>query len=341
MTDPLNAHLGSTVAVIVARDGQLPGGAREATAEAGGRAVVVGTGAQAAAMKLDTAVQTWWAPTGTGPGTLAAGLSTLLRRVGLVVLPASADGRDLAPRLAAELGRPLLAGCVRVALESRGASFPGVTPGTVPLVRAGLARLDDRLDIAVRVRAPAVATLLIGVRAAEPVPDRQEPQRLDLPLPDGVPDPEVLDVLRPPPQALELAEAERIVGAGAGLIPPGTDDATARAAFDLTGRVAARFAASAGATRVLTDAGWAPHERQIGTTGVFVRPELYLALGISGATQHTGGLGEPRHVISVNADPACPMTAMADLGLVTDAPALLAELARRLGIDVGSEVAGG
>ena len=57
-----------------------------------------------------------------------------------------------------------------------------------------------------------------------------------------------------------------------------------------------------------------------------------MAFGISGATQHVGGLGSPRHIVSVNTDGACPMTAMADLGLVTDAWALLVELARRFGV---------
>ena len=92
------------------------------------------------------------------------------------------------------------------------------------------------------------------------------------------------------------------------------------------------MAASAGATRVVTDAGWMSYDRQIGTTGVAVSPELYVAFGISGAAQHVGGLGAPEHVVSVNTDPSCPMTLMADLGIVADAPAVLAELAERLGV---------
>ena len=88
-----------------------------------------------------------------------------------------------------------------------------------------------------------------------------------------------------------------------------------------------------------TDAGWIGYERQIGTTGVAIDPELYVAFGISGASQHVGGLGAPRHVVSVNTDQSSPMTAMADLGLVTDAGALLRELARRLGVEIPAEVA--
>ena len=96
--------------------------------------------------------------------------------------------------------------------------------------------------------------------------------------------------------------------------------------------VGAALGASAGATRVVTDAGWMSYDRQIGTTGVSVNPELYIAFGISGAAQHVGGLGAPEHVVSVNTDPSCPMTAMADLGIVADAPAVLRELAKRLGV---------
>ena len=81
-----------------------------------------------------------------------------------------------------------------------------------------------------------------------------------------------------------------------------------------------------GATRVITDRGWVGHERQIGTTGVVVDPRLYIAFGISGAVQHTSGLGTPDHIISVNTDPHCPMMQLADLAVVADANAVLDEL---------------
>ena len=101
----------------------------------------------------------------------------------------------------------------------------------------------------------------------------------------------------------------------------------------LLGRLGQAFGASLGATRVVTDAGWTDAERQIGTTGVEVEPDLYVAFGISGAVQHVMGLGPPNRVISVNVDPSCPMMAMADLAVVCDVPALLPVLADRLGIE--------
>ena len=83
-----------------------------------------------------------------------------------------------------------------------------------------------------------------------------------------------------------------------------------------------------GATRVITDRSWVHHDRQIGTTGVVVDPVLYLSFGVSGAVQHTSGLGHPDHIISVNTDPHCPMMAMSDLAIVADANETLDELLR-------------
>ena len=90
-----------------------------------------------------------------------------------------------------------------------------------------------------------------------------------------------------------------------------------------------------------TDAGWTGYERQIGTTGVTVDPDLYVALGVSGAARRAGGWDGPATWSASNTDPSCPMTAMADLGLVADARALLVELARRLGVDDGAPPAAG
>jgi electron transfer flavoprotein alpha subunit len=132
----------------------------------------------------------------------------------------------------------------------------------------------------------------------------------------------VVVVLPADTATMDLAEAERIVAGGAGL------DGSER--FVQLAVVGARLGAATGATRVVTDRGWVGHERQIGTTGVAVDPQLYLAFGISGAVQHTAGLGDPAHVVSVNTDPYCPMMQLADLAVVSDANAVLDELARGL-----------
>lgn len=238
------------------------------------------------------------------PGAWATALAPRLTAE-RVVLPGAPDGRDLAPRLAYALGVPLLAGAIEVwetgARVARGASM-----------------VDIEVD------GPFVATLIPGSRTAEPVSGEVETIELAAQGNDA----EILEVLPPDPRTADLAEAPRILAAGAGLTrgdAPNGKDAVA-----LLERVADALSASVGATRVVTDAGFAGYRRQIGTTGVVVDPELYIAFGISGAAQHIGGLGAPRHLVSVNTDASCPMTAMADLGIVTDATALLLELAEQL-----------
>ena len=104
------------------------------------------------------------------------------------------------------------------------------------------------------------------------------------------------------------------------------------ARIDQLSRIGTAIGASTGATRVVTDRGWVPHTRQIGTTGVVVDPEVYLAFGISGAVQHTAGLGAPQHVLSVNTDAHCPMMQLADLAIVADANATLDALEQLLAL---------
>jgi electron transfer flavoprotein alpha subunit len=290
----------------------LPAGADEAAAETAGAALLAGSGTREAARLLDSASQVWLLEqSSVAPAALAAALAQVVAGVDIVLLPASPDGRDLAPRLASVLGRPLLAGAVRCA------------PDEVELTR-----LDDRLSLRVAVDGPVVVTLRPGSRG-KPRPVAPEQVRV---LPQNAleagHDADTVEVLQPEPSTADLAEARRIVGGGAGLVPAGADGA---ATMRLLADVGAALEASAGATRVVTDAGWMSYDRQIGTTGVAVSPELYIAFGVSGAAQHVGGLGAPEHVVSVNTDPSCPMTAMADLGIVADAPAMLAALADRLG----------
>jgi electron transfer flavoprotein alpha subunit len=316
-----------TVAVIVVREGRLPVGAPEVVAEAGGRVVVVGGDAETALRSLSGVTDGRFAETGPGfrPAALAAALGDVVVDDVLVLLPASPDGRDLAPRLAAATGRPLVARALTAAVDDAGSG-----------VRASVARIDDQVLIPVEVRGPAVVTLAVGGRHVPHASPGAVVQALSLRLDDRrADDPELVELLEPDLHTMDLADATRVVAGGAGLVT-GLDDQRATGTFTLLAAVAAALGGSAGATRVATDAGWTGYERQIGTTGVTVDPDLYVALGISGAAQHTGGLGAPRHVVSVNTDPSCPMTGMADLGLVTDAGALLAELAHRLGVGAGT-----
>jgi electron transfer flavoprotein alpha subunit len=312
------------IALVPVRDGVLPAGAEEVVAECGGRAVLVGADAANAAKDLaglSTEVQVWETES-YRPAAWAAALAPVMAREPIVVLPASADGRDLAPRLAHRLGRPLLAGAIEV------------TPDRVVIARWGGLAVEDVVP-----PARLVATLQPGVRGFARA-GTVEPTlvHLDLTLSSGddqdhpdAADATVLEFLPPDPAIMDLAEAPRIVAGGAGLDSP--------ARFEQLAVVAEALGASLGATRVVTDRRWVGHERQIGTTGVVVGPKLYVAFGISGAVQHTSGLGQPDHIITVNTDASCPMMQLADLAVVSDANAVLDQLVARLAPAEGERAA--
>jgi electron transfer flavoprotein alpha subunit len=294
------------IAVVVVRAGQLPAGGAEAVAEAVGRAVLAGSGTAEAATELaGIATELTLAELADfHPAAWAHALAPLLAEEPAVLLPASPDGRDLAPRLAALLHRPLHAGATSVGTQriemarNGGRELHVVVPGPefVATLQPGVRGVEADATLA----APAVRVVTVTLDAAER-------------------DPQVLAVQPPDPATIDLAEAPRIVGGGAGL--------DGRDRIDQLSAVGAAIGASIGATRVITDRGWVPHERQIGTTGVVVDPQLYLAFGVSGAVQHTSGLGNPDHIISVNTDPHCPMMQLADLAVVADANETLAALA--------------
>jgi electron transfer flavoprotein alpha subunit len=301
------------IAVVPVRGGMLPPGADEATAECRGDLLLIGSGTgQAAAALQVAATRVRAAEVGVyAPAAWAEGLAALLAHDDVVVLPGSADGRDLAPRLAAAMRRPLWAGAV------------AVTPG-----RVAVARYDGQILVEADIDRPAVATLLPGVAGVEPAPagtPRSAPIEVELTLPDRR-DAELVELAAPTAETIDLAEAPRVFAGGAGL--------QRAEQFELLTDVAAVAGASPGATRAAVDVGWAPASRQIGTTGLTVNPKLYVAFGISGAVQHLTGIGAPEHLISVNTDPTCPMMAIADLAVVADAPAVLRELAGQLGVQV-------
>lgn len=302
-----------SLAVIPVRGGVLPRGADEAIAECNGHALLIGDRTAEAAAEIAVATtRTRLAEAGPyAPAAWAAALAGL-PGLGTLVLPAVPDGRDLAPRLAAELRRPLWAEAVTARAD-----------------RVAVARYGGRVLVDAEPDGPYVATLVPGV--AGTVNGRQAaPERIELTVPDRG-DAEVLEIVPPTPETIDLAEAPRVFAGGAGL--------GRREEFPLLEAVAAAAGASLGATRVVADNDWVPFARQIGTTGTTIEPRLYVAFGISGAVQHITGIGTPEHVIAVNTDPSCPMMALADLAVVADAPAVLHELAELLGVPVPGEVA--
>ncbi|MDH3755462.1 MAG: mycofactocin-associated electron transfer flavoprotein alpha subunit, partial [Acidimicrobiia bacterium] len=261
------------LAIVPVRGGRVPFGATEAVAAAGGRVWVVGDGTADAVAELEgiATAELWATESATfRPGALAEAMAARLAERHLIVVPGSPDGRDLAPRIAASLDRPLVPYAIELDDD-----------------RAVIVGPRGLVEIQVHIDGPAVVTMQPGATGVLPT-NAPLPRLGAVELEYGeAADAPVVAALPPDPVTIDLADAPRIVGAGAGLA-----DAERVA---LLGRVGEVLGAALGATRVVTDAGWADTARQIGTTGVAVDPELYVAVAISGAVQHVLGLGDPSH----------------------------------------------
>ena len=299
------------IAVIPVRDGVAPTGADETLCEASGHALIIGSGTSQALENLaNVARHVWLVEAEVSASQIIAAITQIGRLNESIVLPATPDGRDLAPHLAHALSRSLYAGAISITDNKVSVSLHG-----------GLA-IADYSPLA-----PFIATLQIGIRGVDTIAATPTISRVEnLPTAHAA-HVSVISVAVMPPDAstMDLSEAPRIIGGGAGL--------ESGERFAQLQNVAAALDASMGVTRVITDRGWADHERQIGTTGVIVDPDLYIAFGISGAVQHTSGLGQPEHIISVNTDAHCPMMQMADLAIVADANAVLEELAQLMHVE--------
>jgi electron transfer flavoprotein alpha subunit len=217
-----------------------------------------------------------------------------------VVLPASATGRDLAPRVATTLGVPLAADVTDVAVTD------GAIVATRP-VYAGKALL--KVKVTAR---PAVLSLRPGVFTPVERTRAGTAESVIVEAPERGGRVVVREVKAAAAGTLDVGEAPIVVSGGRGLKEP--------ANFKLLEDLARAFGgrAAVGASRAVVDAGWRAHADQVGQTGKTVSPTLYVAVGISGAIQHLAGMRTSKVIVAINRDKDAPIFKVADYGIVGD-----------------------
>jgi electron transfer flavoprotein alpha subunit len=231
----------------------------------------------------------------------------------VVVATHTYQARDVMPRVAARLDRPLVTDVV------------GVQAGSPPVCLRPMFQAKLVAEVVPAGPPPHFLTVQIGAFRADGA------ARGDAPAPVTAADVQVpADDVRQQPeppfreakQAVDLTQAPRIVSVGRGI----KGEEHIQLAKDLASSLGAELAAS----RPIIDAGWLPSDRQVGSSGQTVAPKLYLALGISGAIQHVVGMKGARTIVAINKDPDAPIFEIADYGIVGDlfeiVPAMIAEL---------------
>ena len=231
-----------------------------------------------------------------------------------VLLAATGDGKEVAGRLAVKIGSGVLTDAV------------GLTPGD-----GGLVAEQSIFGGAIVVQSTVkTGTPIVAVRpnsvAAEPAPAAAEIEPAGVELSDAAKAARITErVVAERGERPELTEAAIVVSGGRGV---GNADN-----FALIEKLADSLGAAVGASRAATDAGWYPHQFQVGQTGKTVSPQLYLAVGISGAIQHRAGMQTSKTIMVINKDAEAPIFELADFGVVGDlfavVPQLTEEVERR------------
>lgn len=225
-----------------------------------------------------------------------------------ILAPATTFGRDLMPRVAALLGVPQVTDVMEVidATTFKRPIYAGNVIATV--------RVSGNTKVVATVRGASWTAVATAENSAD-----IEARTVSANIPthtqfEGL---EGGDTARP-----DLQSARRVVSGGRGV--------GSKENFDLILAFADKLGAAVGASRAAVDAGFVPNDWQVGQTGKIIAPDLYIAIGISGAIQHITGIKDARTIVAINKDPDAPIFEVADLGLVGDLFKLLPELEAEL-----------
>ncbi|MDA2978995.1 MAG: electron transfer flavoprotein subunit alpha/FixB family protein [Actinomycetota bacterium] len=244
-------------------------------------------------------------------GPAAHALAALVTDADVVLFGAGNTDRDVAGRVAAKLGRPVVSNALDVTVDGGIAVHSEILGGTLGITTA------------ITAEKPALVVTRPKAFTAEPTGGSTPPIEVV-----GLPDAgraNAASVIERHVEASDgpsLEEASVIVSGGRGL---GAADK-----FEMIHELARLLGGAAGSTRAVVDAGWVPYSYQVGQTGKTVKPSVYIACGISGAMQHIVGMKGSATIIAINKDPDAPIFALADLGIVGDVHNVVPQLIEAL-----------
>jgi len=227
---------------------------------------------------------------------------------GIFLFPASTQGNDLAPTIASSLQTGCVMDCNDVAIEDE-------------LLLQKRLEYDGKVATIYHTHAshPQIATLKDGIAEITDADGNRQGEVMSVGVVLNESD-LVTKVLKREvaKRTVNLKDAKVIVAAGAGV--------ASKENFKLIEELAEVLGGEVGATRPVVDAGWTPHERQIGQTGVTVKPDLYIACGISGAVQHRVGMMDSKTIVSINIDPSAPIFRFSHYRIVGDLAEVIPKL---------------
>lgn len=239
----------------------------------------------------------------------------------IVLFGATSVGRDMSPRIASYLRCGLTADCTSLEIGSHTDAKTQTTYDNILLQMRPAFGGNIVATIVSPETRPQMATVREGVMKKEVLDKNYKGKLTRIPVNARLDqaDKAVRIVSREiKQQTINIKPASIIVAGGYGM--------GSRENFQLLHQLADAIGGEVGATRAAVDAGFTESERQIGQTGVTVRPKLYIACGISGAIQHTAGMDESGKIISINTDPDAPINSIADITIIGDAATIVSQL---------------
>ena len=233
----------------------------------------------------------------------------------ILLLSATHIGRDLAPRISRNLGVGLTADCTQLSIDDKTKHMLQTRPAFGGNVMATIISPKTR---------PQLATVRPGVmspikpdkkRKGEIIKIKPKLSKKDLMT-------KLVQYVKESHERVNLQDAKVIVAGGRGL---GSEKG-----FKLLQKLAEVIGGEVAGTRVTIENGWLPLDRQVGQTGQVVRPELYIACGISGAIQHKAGMQDSRVIVAINKDPEAPIFEIADFSIVGDLHEIVPAIIKKL-----------